>query len=116
VIHAEASEEKCSRSQWHKTKQSSTFLFFFNVAFASILSPKSSSVNWLVLGGVTRESTLGAYFVSLVINSANRPYDDQIYDCNLEISPAQAIIKRNCQNWSKHSKVTSLPKTVQPLL
>jgi hypothetical protein len=47
--------------------------------------------------------------------SANRPYDDQIYNCNLEISPTQVIILRNCQNWSKHSKVTSLPKTVQPL-
>jgi hypothetical protein len=47
--------------------------------------------------------------------SANRPCDDQIYNCNLEILPTQAIIKRNCPNWSKHTKVTSLPKTVQPL-
>jgi hypothetical protein len=47
--------------------------------------------------------------------SANIPYDDQIYNSNLDISPTQAIIKRNGQNWSKHSKVTSLPKTVQPL-
>jgi hypothetical protein len=47
--------------------------------------------------------------------SASKPYYDQIYDSNLEISPTQAIIKRNCQNCSMHSKVTSLPKTLQPL-
>jgi hypothetical protein len=26
-------------------------------------------------------------------SSANRPYDDQIYNCNLEISPTLVIIK-----------------------
>jgi hypothetical protein len=30
--------------------------------------------------------------------SACRLYYDQIYNCNLEISPTQAILKRNCQN------------------
>jgi hypothetical protein len=49
------------------------------------------------------------------IISACRPYYDQIYNCNLEISPTQAINTRNCQNWSMHSKVTSLPKTLPPL-
>jgi hypothetical protein len=49
------------------------------------------------------------------IISACRPYYDQIYNCNLDISPTQGIIKRNCQNCSMHSKVTSLPKTLQPL-
>jgi hypothetical protein len=44
-----------------------------------------------------------------------RPYYDQIYNCNLEISPTQAIIKRNGQNWLMHSKVTGLPKALQPL-
>jgi hypothetical protein len=53
--------------------------------------------------------------VRIFFISANRPYDDQIYNGNLDISPTQAIIKRNCQNWSKHSIVTSLIKTVQPL-
>jgi hypothetical protein len=38
-----------------------------------------------------------------------------MYNDNLERSPTQAIIKRNGQNWSIHSKVTSLPKTLQPL-
>jgi hypothetical protein len=40
---------------------------------------------------------------------------DQIYNCNLEISPTQAIIKRNWLNWLMHSKVTGLPETLQPL-
>jgi hypothetical protein len=30
--------------------------------------------------------------------SACRLYNDQIYNCNLEISPTPAIIKRNCHN------------------
>jgi hypothetical protein len=49
------------------------------------------------------------------IISASKPYYDQIYDNNLEISPKQAIFKRNCRNCSMHSKVTSFPKTLQPL-
>jgi hypothetical protein len=49
------------------------------------------------------------------IISACRPYYDPIYNFNLEISPTPASIKRNCQNCSMHSKVTSLPKTLQPL-
>jgi hypothetical protein len=49
------------------------------------------------------------------IISASNPHHDQIYDSNLEISPTQTIIKRNCQNCSMHSKVTSFPKTQTPL-
>jgi hypothetical protein len=37
--------------------------------------------------------------------SAKRPYDDEIFNYNLYISPTKAIIKRNCQNWSKHSQL-----------
>jgi hypothetical protein len=47
--------------------------------------------------------------------SASKPYYDEIYDSNSEISPTQAIIKRNFQNCSMHSKVTSLPKTLESL-
>jgi hypothetical protein len=37
------------------------------------------------------------------IISACRPYYDQIYNCNLEISPTPAIIKINCQNCSANA-------------
>jgi hypothetical protein len=47
------------------------------------------------------------------IISSCRPYYEQIHNFNLEIS--QAIIKINCQNWSMHSKVSTLSKTLQPL-
>jgi hypothetical protein len=35
--------------------------------------------------------------VNIFFISACRLYYDQIYDCNLEISPTQAILKRNCK-------------------
>jgi hypothetical protein len=51
--------------------------------------------------------------VGIFISFASRPYYDQIYNCNLEISPIPAIIKRIGQNWLMHSKVTGLSKTLK---
>jgi hypothetical protein len=50
------------------------------------------------------------FFLSFLVDHIMIKYIIVIY---LDIS--QAMIKRNCQNWSLHSKVTSLPKTLQPL-
>jgi hypothetical protein len=44
------------------------------------------------------------------IITACRPYYDQIYNCNLEISPTPAIIKRNCQNCFNAFKSYKPPK------
>jgi hypothetical protein len=38
-----------------------------------------------------------------------RPCYDQTYNCNLEISPTQAIIKRNCQNEEIFTLDRSIP-------
>jgi hypothetical protein len=47
--------------------------------------------------------------------SACTPYYDQIYNCNLEISPTQAIIKRNCQ-WFNAFKSYKPPKNTTATL